>query len=145
MPELKIVINDPKTGKSYPKALDLDLTGRKIGEKIQGSLIGLQEYELEITGGSDTAGFPMRKDIEGSIRKSALLGHGPGINIRERGKKIRKTVRGNTISNLVTQVNLKIVKPGKEPVESALGIEKKELSQEHKSEEDKTKKVEVHK
>ena len=79
MAELKLVINDPKTGKSYAKVSDIDLAGNKIGDKIQGDQLGLKGYELQITGGSDTAGFPMRSDIEASTRKRALLSSGPGL------------------------------------------------------------------
>lgn len=130
MAELKLVINDPKTGKSYAKSSDIDLAGNKIGDKIQGDHLGLKGYELQITGGSDTAGFPMRSDIETSGRKRALLTFGPGVSRKKlkkkKGARIRKTVRGNTISNLIAQVNMKIVKHGSEDIEKSLGIEKKE-------------------
>ncbi len=130
MTELKLVINDTKTGKSYPKVFDLDLSGNKIGDKIQGDSIGLKGYELQITGGSDTAGFPMRSDIETTTRKRALLTSGAGIRRKEtkkkNGIKIRKAVRGNTISNQIIQVNMKVVKYGSDEIEKALGIEKKE-------------------
>jgi len=126
MPELKLVINDPKSGKSYSKALDADLAGRKIGEKIDGKLVGLTGYELILTGGSDKSGFPMRKSIEGPNRKSALLGSGTGVHVKRKGIKVRKTVRGNTIGNKISQVHLKITKPGKDSIEKVLGIEKKE-------------------
>ena len=130
MAELKLVINDPKTGKSYAKVSDIDLAGNKIGDKIQGDQLGLKGYELQITGGSDTAGFPMRSDIEVTGRKKAMLSHGPGIRRKQlkkkKGIRIRKTVRGNAISNLIAQVNMKVVKSGSEDIEKSLGIEKKE-------------------
>ena len=126
MPELKFVISDPKSGKSYQKQHDLDLSGKKIGETITGNELGLSGFELQITGGSDTAGFPMRKDIPGAVRKFALLSRGPGVKIKRKGLKVRKAVRGNTISNLTAQINLRITKYGKDPIEKALGIEPKE-------------------
>ena len=125
MPELKLVISDPKTGKSYAKSSELDLSGRKIGETITDNDFGLSGFEFLITGGSDNAGFPMRKDIPGAVRKSALLGSGPGIKIKKSGMKLRKTVRGNTFGNLTAQVNLKITKYGKDTIEKSLGIEPK--------------------
>ena len=77
MPEIKCVINDPKTGNSRQKNVDSALlAGRKIGDKIAGAHLGLEGYELQITGGSDTAGFPMTKMIDGGIRKKALLESG---------------------------------------------------------------------
>ena len=132
MAELKLVINDPKSGRSYPKNIDVDLTGRKIGEKVLGSEIGLNDYEFQITGGSDDAGFPMRRDIDSPNRKRALLGSGVGVRVKRKGIHIRKTVRGNTISQTIAQVNLKVVKVGKENLEKALGIEPKEEKVEEK-------------
>ena len=120
--EVKCVISDVKSGKSYQRSLtDDSLTGRKIGEVVPGSLFGLAGYELEITGGSDTAGFPMRKSIEGGGRKKAL------IHSKERkGMLIRKTVRGNTINAFTAQVNLKVSKAGSKSMEEIWGIQPKE-------------------
>ncbi len=128
MAELKFVISDPKTGRSYPKNLHADLIGKKIGDTVYGSEIGLSDFEFQITGGSDNAGFPHRKDILGAVRKRVLIGSGAGVRINKKGVKIRKTVRGNTLGNLTSQVNLKIIKQGKESIEKALGIEVKEES-----------------
>ncbi len=122
MVEFKIVINDPKTGKTYQKAVNEEaLIGKKIGDKIAGSLIGIPDFELEITGGSDNAGFPMRKDIQGSGRKKALLTSGTGVHIKRDGKKVRKTVMGNTINSNIVQVNMKIIKG--DNIAKALGLE----------------------
>jgi len=138
MPELKLVINDPKTGKSYSKTHDLDLSGVKIGDKVSGQHLGLNDYEFQFTGGSDSSGFPMRKDINSPNRKSALLGSGPGVHAKRNGEKLRKTVRGNTIGAKITQVNLKIIKQGKDAIDKALGIEPKaEKKEEPKTEEKK--------
>ena len=129
MPELNLVMNDPKTGKSYSKKLEADLSGRKIGEKISGNELGLGDFEFQITGGSDTAGFPMRKDIPSVVRKSALLSSGPGVKIKRKGLRVRKTVRGDTVGNITAQVNLKIIKSGKDSIERVLGIEPKKEEQ----------------
>ncbi|MFH1591870.1 MAG: 30S ribosomal protein S6e [Candidatus Woesearchaeota archaeon] len=126
MVDMKLVINDVKTGKSYKKELDLDLGGVKIGDKVAGEQVGLKGYELQFTGGSDDAGFPMRKDIDGPNRKKALMGSGPGVRIKRKGMKLRKTVRGNAIGAKIVQANLKVVKYGAESLEKALGVEKKE-------------------
>lgn len=120
--EVKCVISDVKTGKSYQRSLaDDSLTGRKIGETVPGNLFGLTGYELMITGGSDTAGFPLRKSIEGGGRKKALI-HSKEI----RGNMIRKTVRGNTINAFTAQVNFKVSKAGSKSIEELLGIAPKE-------------------
>jgi small subunit ribosomal protein S6e len=116
--EFKVVINDTKTGKSYQQNIDSEkFIGKKIKEKIDGSILGLAGYELQITGGSDSAGFPMRLDIEGSGRKKALLSGGVGVKISRKGMKKRKTVRGNTISVNTAQINLKVTKPGSKPLQ----------------------------
>lgn len=132
MAELKCVIGDVKAGRTYQRAVALDaLTGRKIGETVPGSLFGLSGYELQITGGSDTAGFPMRKDLDGSLRKKIMLKKGDvGVRQKEKGVVIRKTVRGNTINNLTAQVNMKILKYGTKSVEELFGVEKKEEKKE---------------
>ncbi|MCC6055607.1 MAG: 30S ribosomal protein S6e, partial [Desulfurococcaceae archaeon] len=69
------------------------------------SLIGLSNVQLEIRGGSDLAGFPMRIDIAGPVKKYVLLSQGPGFKPREDGEKRRKLVRGNTISEDIVQIN----------------------------------------
>jgi len=133
MPEFKITISDPKTGKSYNKVIDTDIFKRKkIKEKVTGDALGLKDYELEITGGSDTSGFAMRSDIEGTSKRKALLTGGVGVTILRRGSRIRKTVRGHEISLETAQVNLKIIKYGSKPVEEIFGTKKEEKKEEPK-------------
>ncbi len=63
----KLVVSDPKSRKSYQKEVSGEgILGKKIGDKFSGAAAGLEGYELQITGGSDKDGFPMRKDVEGS-------------------------------------------------------------------------------
>jgi len=122
MTEFKLVISDPKTGKSYIREAKDNaanaLKGVKIGGKISGEKIELSGYEFEITGGSDNCGFPMRKDVEGSARKKVLIIGGVGFKSGKRkGMKKRRTVVGNTIGPDTSQVNLKILKYGKGKLE----------------------------
>ena len=122
MAEFKFVINDNKSGKTYQKALEDDtLIGKKLGEVVSGDFLGLEGYELEIRGGSDFAGFPLRKDIEGPVRRKALLGSGVGVKVDRAGIKLRKTVCGNTITAKTAQINLKVVKYGHKPLEELFG------------------------
>ena len=145
MAEIKITINDPKTGKSYKQIGDnSSLKGKKIREKISGDLIGLKGYELEITGGSDNAGFPMRFDLPGPQRNKILLTKGPGVKIKRKGMRQRKTVAGNEISDNTMQVNVKVLKIGTKKLEEVFG-KKEEPSKEEKAPEEKkeeSKKVE---
>lgn len=68
----KIVISEPKTKKAYQIEKDVpSLIGLKIGQKFDGSMLGLSGFTLEVTGGSDKDGFPMRKDLEGFLKKES--------------------------------------------------------------------------
>ena len=96
-----------------------ELAGRAIGDKISGSDIAtdLDGYELEITGTSDKSGFPGMPDLKGSGLRKELLIHGRGMWDKKKGVRIRKTVRGNTISLDTVQINTKVVKEGKKKFE----------------------------
>ncbi len=86
--------------------------GKKIKDKVPATVVGLPpKYMLEIRGGSDNSGFPMRPDIPGPVKKRALLSGPPGFHPREKGERRRKTVRGNTISEDIVQINTKLVRP----------------------------------
>jgi small subunit ribosomal protein S6e len=129
MADFKIVVSDPKTKKSYQVTISQDkaysLIGKKIGDKFDGSLLGLAGYELEIRGGSDKDGFPMIPSIQGPVRKKILLSSPPGFKPRLKGQRKRKTVRGNTISADIVQINTKIVKYGSKPIEEIIKKEEK--------------------
>ncbi len=83
--------------------------GLKIGDRIDGAVVGLPGKILEIRGGSDLAGFPMRPDIPGPVKKYVLLSSGPGFRPREDGERRRKLVRGNTISEEIVQINTRVI------------------------------------
>jgi len=83
--------------------------GLKIGDRIDASFIGLKGKVLEIRGGSDLAGFPMRPDIPGPVKKYILLASGPGFRPRENGERRRKLVRGNTVSEDIVQINTIVI------------------------------------
>lgn len=122
----KICISEPKTKKAYQIEKDApSLIGLKIGDKFDGSIIGLSGFTLEITGGSDKDGFPMRYDLQGSVRKKVLLSIGPGFNPIKRGMRKRKYVRGNTITDSIVQVNCKVIE-GEGDIAMILGIQPKE-------------------
>jgi len=136
MAEFKLVISDPKAKKAYQievKSPEADtFIGKKIGEKINGEAINVPGFEFEITGGSDKQGFPMRVDVIGTKRVKILIGSGPGFRPKRKGERRRKSVRGNQISDEISQINLKVTKWGEKPLGVALGKEeeKKEEPQE---------------
>ena len=122
MAEFKLTINNPKTGMSYKKDLsggqaDM-LLSKDIGEKVSGDALGFAGYEFEITGGSDTAGFPMRHGIRGATRQKIYTYKGVGFSGRnrwgntEKGLRVKTSVRCQKISAETVQVNMKIVKEG---------------------------------
>ena len=124
----KINISD-KTGKTYKlETEDETLTGKKVGEVISGKILqsDLADYELEITGASDKAGFPAFKEVSGVALKRVLLKKGKGLHKRPKGDKkkkytpkgikLRKTVRGNTLSRDTIQINMKVTKVGSKPL-----------------------------
>jgi len=118
--ELKIVLSDAKTGKSYQKIVkDADakrFMGLKIGDNVKGEILNLAGYEFQITGGSDYAGFPMRSDVPGILRKRVYAVSGIGVRKIEKGLKKRKTVAGNIIYDKTAQVNMKVIKEGRGPL-----------------------------
>jgi small subunit ribosomal protein S6e len=113
---MKLVIGDTENGKSYqvdvPKDAEGSLLGRKIGDKIDGGSFGAAGYSLQITGGSDNSGFPMRKDVQGPRKSKVLLSNSPGFNPTEKGERQARMVRGNLISDEIQQINCKVVEKG---------------------------------
>ncbi|MEM4481552.1 MAG: 30S ribosomal protein S6e [Desulfurococcaceae archaeon] len=83
--------------------------GLKIGEEIDGGVVGLRGVKLQVTGGSDLSGFPMRPDISGSLKKRPLISNPPGLRPKERGERRRRTVRGNTVAADTAQINTKVI------------------------------------
>jgi len=121
MAKFKVIISDPESGTS--KVVELEearaapLIGRKIGEILDGSIVDMPGKKVQITGGSDKDGFPMRQNVHGGVRRQVILSGGVGFNPRQEGERRRKTVRGNVITDEIVQVNMKIVVPPKEEKE----------------------------
>ncbi len=105
----KLTISDIK-GKSITKELkDSDanpLLGLQLGNETDASVVGLNG-KLKLTGGSDKSGVPMRNDVHGAARKYVLLSKGVGLQDAEIGQRIRKLLRGNTVSEEIYQINCK--------------------------------------
>ncbi len=120
MPAFKFVISHK--GKSYQiekDQKDAPVLGKLIGEDISGDSLGLAGYSLQITGGSDKDGFPMRRDLPGPRRKALMLSGGVGFHPMRPGMRKKKTVRGNAISPDILQLNLKIVQRGPKSIDDA--------------------------
>ncbi len=116
MAELQVVIADTKEGKSYQTKVEKThlarLVGLKIGDEIDGIFVGLPGYKLVITGGSDTDGVPMKKGIPGPGRMKILGKGGIGFKSNPNNVKKKKMVRGNSISQSIIQLNMKVIEYG---------------------------------
>jgi small subunit ribosomal protein S6e len=118
MPKFKLIISNQEEGES--KSVEIEgsraqsLIGLRIGEVLDGSMVGFSGYKFQITGGSDGDGTPMRPDVHGGVAVSVLITRGVGFRSKRRGERRRKRVRGNTITEAIEQINTKIIdKPRK--------------------------------
>ena len=113
MAEFKIVVSDPKIGKSITKEIKdksaQTLLGMKIGQEIDATIVDI-DGTLKITGGSDKVGFPLRADVHGSGKNNILLTAGVGFRSKVKGMQKRKIVRGSMISDETYQINTILVK-----------------------------------
>jgi small subunit ribosomal protein S6e len=122
MAKFKVIVSDPETGTS--KVVELEearaapLIGRKIGESVDGAVVDLPAHKLQIRGGSDRDGVPMRPNVHGGVRRNVVLSGGVGFNPHNKGERRRKTVRGNIITDEIVQINTKITEKPKKPVET---------------------------
>ena len=118
---MKVTIGT-QDGNTYQKEVEdaSQIFGKKIGETFDGGIIGLSGYKLEVTGGSDRDGFPMKKSREGTERHRVLLSEGVGFNSETEGERQRKSVRGNTVSNQIEQLNTRVADSGEKSVEEIL-------------------------
>ncbi len=112
-----LIISDPETGKSQKVELEDNrmgpLVGRRIGEVIDGTVADLAGHKLQLTGGTDKDGIPMRPDVHGSAKSRIILSGGVGYKPKRKGERKRMVVRGNTVSIETTFLNFKIVEKPK--------------------------------
>lgn len=127
----KINISE-KSGKTYKLEAEAEnLIDKELNDKVDGKEISsdLEGYELEITGASDGSGFTAMKEVPGVGLKKLLLTYGKGMhkrpkkegkkkrsNPKPKGLRLRKTVRGRAISSAIVQINMKVIKEGKKPL-----------------------------
>ncbi len=125
MATFQVVVADPETGDTYQFEVDGQsanrFIGRELGEDVDGGVVGLDGYSLELTGGSDDTGRPMRDDIAGTTLKEVLLaGRSTGFVPERDGERKRVTVRGREVAEEVAQVNAKITDRGETSVDELL-------------------------
>lgn len=113
MANFKLVVGDPKTGKSSSYELKdkqaQPLLGLRIGDVFDASVLGIPG-KIKITGGSDKSGVPLRADVHGAVKRYVLLSKGTDLRSIELGQRKRKLVRGNVISEDTYQINAILVR-----------------------------------
>jgi len=127
----KINIGD-KSGKTYKLELETEeFSDKSLHNKVLGKDLNsdLEGYEFEISGTSDKSGFTSMKGVPGIGLSKVLLSYEKGMKKRPKlegkkkrsdrtpkGLRLRKTVRGEVISDAITQINLKVLTFGKKPL-----------------------------
>lgn len=112
MAQFKVVISD-SNGKSISQELKdkvaSPLLGLKIGDIVDSNVVGINGGKMQITGGSDKSGTPMRPDLHGGVKKYILLARGIGMRNRNPGLRIRKLIRGSMVTEEIYQLNCKLL------------------------------------
>jgi small subunit ribosomal protein S6e len=122
MAKFKVIVSDPEAGTS--KVVELEearaapFIGRRLGETLDGSAVDLPAHTVQILGGSDKDGVPMRGNVHGGVRRRVVLSGGAGFSPKKKGERRRKTVRGNIITDEIVQINMKIVERPAKPAEA---------------------------
>ncbi len=113
MAKFKVIVSDPQAGTS--KVVELEearaspFIGRKLGETLDGAVVDLPAHKVQLLGGSDKDGVPMRSNVHGGVRRAVVLSGGAGFKPHKKGERRRKTVRGDIITDEIAQINMKIV------------------------------------
>ena len=152
------VVNDTdpaNDGRSYNMTVSgnnlSQFLGKKIGDVVDGIFVGegeltLAGYKLEVTGGSDKTGTPMRSDLSGGVRQSVLVTQSTGFKghslvhktkggeqkrfrYKPDGMRKRRYFRGNTINQDTRQINLKVVEAANKSLADILGTNSAETSE----------------
>ncbi len=121
MVEFQVVVNDPESGRSFPVTVEGQhasvLVRKKIGDEVDGMFLGLPGYTVQITGGSDRDGFPMRPELPTAGRKRILVSESIGFRSPTYdGERRKKTYRGQEIGPEITQINVKVTDAGPKPI-----------------------------
>ena len=124
MVDFKVVLSDPKTGRSYKMTASGGAAGaflgKRVGGQVDASPLGLPGSRVAITGASDRNGTPARKDLPGAGRRRLLLAGGVGFNPVMDGQRARKAVRGSEITQDFVQINAKVTGYGEKSLDDLL-------------------------
>ncbi|QZA87450.1 30S ribosomal protein S6e [Salinarchaeum sp. IM2453] len=130
MATFQVVVSDPNSGRTAQLEVDGQdanrFVGRELGDEVEGRAVGLDGATLELTGGSDDAGRPLREDVAGPNLEEVLLTGGVGYNPTRDGERKRVTVRGREISDAVAQINVKVTDAENADLDAFFGDEEGE-------------------
>jgi small subunit ribosomal protein S6e len=122
MAKFKVIVSDPQAGTSkvveVEEARAVPFIGRKIGETMDGAVVDMPNTKIQIMGGSDKDGVPMRPNVHGGVRRKVVLSGGVGFNATRKGGRKRKAVRGNIVTDEIVQLNMKLVDQPAKPKEA---------------------------
>ena len=122
MAKFKVIVSDPQTGTSKVVELEearaVPFIGRRIGETMDAAVVDLPGQKLQLMGGSDKDGVPIRPNVHGGVRRKVVLSGGVGFNPTKDGERKRKAVRGNVITDDIVQINVKLVDQPAKPKEA---------------------------
>lgn len=124
MTDLRVVVSDPETGDSHQVTVDdsTPFVGHGIGDEVDGDAVGLSGYTVEITGGSDDTGRPMRGDVDGGGIEEILVSGGVGFEPERDGERRRVSVRGREVGEATVQLNTRVVEQGEADIGEALDV-----------------------
>ena len=89
MAKFKVIVSDPQAGTS--KVVELEearaspFIGRKLGETLDGAVVDLPAHKVQLLGGSDKDGVPMRSNVHGGVRRTVVLSGGAGFKAQKKG------------------------------------------------------------
>lgn len=116
---MKLSIANPE--RTTQKVVEIEHTSqtalyeKRILDIIEGEIIGPEwaGFLLQITGGTDKQGFPMKKGVMTPDRVRMLLKKGDtGFRTTQKGLRRRKSVRGDVVSDEIGVLSMKVVKEG---------------------------------
>lgn len=122
MAKFKVIVSDPQAGTS--KVIEVEdaraatFIGKKIRDVMDGTVVDMPGMKLQVTGGSDKDGVPMRTNVHGGVRRRVVLSGGIGFKPKRDGERKRKAVRGNTITDEIVQINMKAIDQPAKPKEA---------------------------
>ena len=128
MAKFQLIVSDTKSRISRATSLEgpraQALVGKSIGEEVDGKLLGIGNLRLKITGGTDKDGIPMRFDLQGGAKKKAVLAGGVGYRPTNKGQRVRRLLRGRTVTEDTMQINSVLVSGELEKLEKTEKTEK---------------------